>query len=616
MCGIVGYAGRDGIDAAVLARMSDAIEHRGPDDAGAWRSADGRVGFSFRRLAIIDLSPAGHQPMTEASGTIHIAFNGEIYNYLDLREELLRDGFVFRSQSDTEVILNAYRKWGEAFVEKLNGMFALALYDEPRGELLLARDRAGEKPLFVWRTRNRLVFASELKAMFAFAEFPRRLNSDALEHYFAYGYVPRGLCILDGVEKIAPGHIAKLNVATGAWSVRAWWDLPPAAGDVADEVELERELESLLEDAVRRQLVADVPVAVLLSGGVDSSVITAMAARARQKVNTFTVTFPNSKFDESAYARLVANHLGTQHIEVDAREMPVTLLDKLARQYDEPIGDSSMVPTYVVSSMIREHATVAIGGDGGDELFGGYPHYNYVQRLQRVRRAVPKPVRRAVSAIARRRPVGWRGRAYLVGLGRDGKESIADVNVYFDSDMRRALLKTHPHDPHAPEELRIALGADGNSVLQVAQRSDFRGHLTDDILTKVDRASMLASLETRAPFLDHRIIELAFGRVPDALKANAEGERKILLRRLAARVLPKELDLTRKQGFSIPLADWLRNRWGAYFREVLSEADPAIFDRAFVQSLLRGQERGRNNGHRLYALVMFELWRRAYGITL
>jgi asparagine synthase (glutamine-hydrolysing) len=616
MCGIVGYAGRDGIDAAVLERMSTAIEHRGPDDAGAWMSADRRVGFSFRRLAIIDLTPGGHQPMTEATGTVHIAFNGEIYNYLDLREELARDGFVFRTQSDTEVILNAYRKWGESFVEKLNGMFAIALFDETRGEIFLARDRAGEKPLFVWRTQSRVVFASELKAMFAFPEFPRRLNADALEHYFAYGYVPRNLCILDGVEKIAPGHIAKLNVATGEWSVRAWWDLPPAASDAGDEVELERELESLLEDSVRRQLVADVPVAVLLSGGVDSSVITAMAVRARKKVKTFTVTFPNSVFDESVYARMVAKHLGTEHVEVDAGAMPVTLLEKLARQYDEPIGDSSMVPTYVVSSLIREHATVAIGGDGGDELFGGYPHYNYVQRLHRVRRAVPKPVRRVVSAVARRRPLGSRGRSYLVGFAREGKQAIADINVYFDHDMRRALLKTRAHDSHAPEELRIALGADGRTVLQVAQRSDFRGHLTDDILTKVDRASMLASLETRAPFLDHRVVEFAFGRVPDSLKANADGGRKILLRRLAARVLPKELDLTRKQGFSIPLADWLRGTWGSYFRDVLAEADSSIFDRTFVETLLRGQERRLNNGHRLYALLMFELWRRAYGITL
>lgn len=615
MCGIVGYAGEP-IDAAVLDRMSATIEHRGPDDAGAWRSADGGVGFSFRRLAIIDLSPAGHQPMTDATGEVHIAFNGEIYNYRDLREELARDGFVFRTQSDTEVILNAYRKWGEAFVEHLNGMFALALHDESRGELFLARDRAGEKPLFVWRTGRRVVFASELKALFAFAEFPRRLDVEAVEHYFAYGYVPRNLCILEDVEKIAPGHIARLRVDTGEWSVRAWWDLPPAAPEEGDAEELERELESLLEDAVRRQLVADVPVAVLLSGGVDSSVIAALAARVRSNVRTFTVTFPNSAFDESAYARMVAQHLGTDHVEVDAGEIPVSLLDRLARQYDEPIGDSSMVPTYVVSSLIREHATVAIGGDGGDELFGGYPHYNFVQRLQRVRRVVPRPLRRAIGAVARRRPLGSRGRSYLVGLAREGRHVIADVNVYFDREMRRRLLNTVPRDAHAPEELRIALGADGRTVLQVAQRSEFRGHLTDDILTKVDRASMLASLETRAPFLDHRVIEFAFGRVPDSLKADAAGERKILLRRLAARLLPKELDLTRKQGFSIPLSDWLRGSWGGYVRDVLAEADPLLFDRAFVDELLRNQDRGLNNGHRIYAILMFELWRRAYRIAV
>ncbi|HET8796220.1 MAG TPA: asparagine synthase (glutamine-hydrolyzing), partial [Thermoanaerobaculia bacterium] len=607
MCGIVGYAGRESIDAATLERMSAALAHRGPDDAGAWRSADGRAGFAFRRLAVIDLSPGGHQPMTEATGRVHIAFNGEIYNYLDLRDDLARDGFVFRTQSDTEVILNAYRKWGESFVEKLNGMFAIALYDDERRVLFLARDRAGEKPLFYWRTPQRVVFASELKALFALPGFPRRLDQEALEHYFAYGYAPRAASLLEGVAKLAPGHIAKLDLDSGAWSGRAWWDLPSPAGDAGDAAELEHELESLLEDAVRRQLVADVPVAVLLSGGVDSSVITAMAVRARTKVKTFTVTFPNNPFDESAYARLVANHLGTDHVEVDAGEMPVTLLETLARQYDEPIGDSSMVPTYVVSRLIREHATVAVGGDGGDELFGGYPHYNYVQSLQRVRRAVPRPVRRVVSAVARKRPVGSRGRSYLVGLAREGKHAIADVNVYFDREMRRALLRTSPRDSHAPEETRIALGADGRTVLQAAQRSDFRGHLADDILTKVDRASMLASLETRAPFLDHRLVEFAFGRVPDALKADAKGGRKILLRRLAARVLPPELDLTRKQGFSIPLADWLRGAWGPFFRDVLGAADGDIFRAEVIEELLRNQERRLNNGHRLFALVMFEL---------
>jgi asparagine synthase (glutamine-hydrolysing) len=616
MCGIVGYAGTRRIEDGVLEGMSATLAHRGPDSAGSWRSTDGTAAFSHRRLAIIDLSPGGHQPMTEQSGTVHVAFNGEIYNYLELRDELSRDGFAFRTESDTEVLLNAYRKWGQGFLEHLQGMFALALYDDRTATLLLARDRAGEKPLYVWRTPGRVVFASELKAFFALPEFPRRLSAEGIEHYFAYGYVPRDGSILEGVQKIAPGHLGTLDVRRDEWTTRQWWDLPEPAGEAGNPEALELELETLLEDAVRRQLVADVPVAVLLSGGVDSSVITAMAARARKKVKTFTVTFPNSPYDESPYARLVARHLGTEHVEVEAGEMPVTLLDRLARQYDEPIGDSSMVPTYVVSALIRDHATVAIGGDGGDELFGGYPHYNWIRRLERIRRVVPRPVRKLAGTVARSRPLGSRGRSYLVGLGREGRESIADVNVYFDSGMRRRLLRTRPATPDAPEAMRIALGADGRTPLQVAMRSDFRGHLAEDILTKVDRASMLASLETRAPFLDHRVVEFAFGRVPDSLKADAAGARKILLRRVAAKVLPRELDLTRKQGFSIPIAAWLKGPWGPYFREVLSGVDEDLFDRAFVARLMRDQERGLNNGHRLFALLMFELWRRTYRITL
>jgi asparagine synthase (glutamine-hydrolysing) len=617
MCGIVGYAGQEAIDPALLGTMASTLAHRGPDSSGSWISPDRTVGYGHRRLAIIDLSPGGHQPMTDNGGSVHLAFNGEIYNYRALKAELERDGIRFRSQSDTEVILEAYRRHGEAFVEKLDGQFALALYDEARGQLFLARDRAGEKPLFVWQTQNRVVFASELKALFAFPDFPRRLSLDGIEHYFAYGYVPRDLCILEGVRKLEPGHIARYTPATREWRERAYWDLPaPPTGGKRSAADYESELESLLEAAVRKQLVADVPVAVLLSGGIDSSLVTAMAVRAHPHIKTFNVSFPgHGSFDESVYARIVAKHFGTEHIEVEARQATVDLLPRLARQYDEPIADSSMIPTFMVSSMIREHATVALGGDGGDELFGGYPYYTHLQRLDRVRRAVPAPLRGLVSAFARRLPLGVRGRSYLLGLSRDARASVIDMNVYFDPPRRRTLLHLQPGDGRTPERTRIALGADATSLLGAAQRADFRGYMVDDILVKVDRASMLASLEMRAPFLDHHVIDFAFGQVPDSLKADLF-ERKILLRRLAARLLPKELDLKRKQGFSIPIGTWLRGEWGPYFHDVLAAADPVLFDRQEIEALFAGQGQGLNYAHRLYAIVMFELWRREYGVTL
>ena len=591
------------------------MRHRGPDDCGVWHAP--LAAFGHRRLSIIDLTPGGRQPMADPRQRVHIAFNGEIYNFRELRAELESGGAVFRTSSDTEVILQAYRWWGESFVERLGGMFALALFDEDLQTLFLARDRAGEKPLFCWRSSEGIVFASELKALFAWPEFPRRMRTDAVEHYFAYGYVPGDLCILEGVQKIRPGHIARYGADDGEWSDRAYWTLPKYADGSATAAELEQELEHLLEAAVRRQLVADVPVAILLSGGVDSSLVTAMAARARSHVKTFTVTFPSHPtHDEAPYARLVARHFGTDHTELEASDASPDLLARLARQYDEPMADSSMIPTYLVSAAIRPHATVALGGDGGDELFAGYPHYTYIQRLDRVRRMVPSPLRRAVSRAAKALPPGVRGRGYLMSLARDARDGLSSINLFFDQGQRRELLRiASPNGATSPEVYKVALAEGAHSLLDAAQRADFLSYMVDDILVKVDRASMLASLETRAPFLDPAVIELAFGRVPDSLKADLR-QRKILPRRLASRLLPKELDLRRKQGFSIPLHEWFRGGWGTMMRDVLLSADPLLFNRAVIERLIRQQERGLVNAHRLFALTLFELWRREYHVAL
>ncbi|HEX2123680.1 MAG TPA: asparagine synthase (glutamine-hydrolyzing), partial [Thermoanaerobaculia bacterium] len=590
----------------------------GPDDTGTWYSADGTVGLAHRRLAIVDLSPGGHQPMAGADGRVHLAFNGEIYNYLELREELRALGHTFRSESDTEVVLAAYRQWGEEFLSRTIGMFAMALYDDEQRVLYLARDRAGEKPLFWWRSGGRMAFASELKALLDFPSFPRRINPEAVEHYLAYGYVPGELCMLDEVRKLAPGTFLRFRVDTGQTTFRRYWDLPAAHdGAGADANALERELEALLMESVRRQMIADVPVGILLSGGVDSSVITAMAARVSSRpVKTFTISFPgHGSYDEAPYARAVARHFGTEHTELAAEPATVGLLPLLARQYDEPIADSSMVPTYMVAKLIREHATVALGGDGGDELFGGYPHYVWAERLDLVRGVVPAPLRRMMGAAATRLPRGMRGRNHLVSLGAKRDQELAFINLYFDRAWRRRLLRFDANGYATPEEFRGSLADGAASVLQSAQRIDFRSYMVDDILVKVDRASMLASLETRAPFLDAPVIEFAFGKVPDHLKVTLR-ERKVLLRRLARRLLPAGLDLRRKQGFSIPLRRWLAGEWGAYVREVLRESDRALFDPNEIEALLTAQSHGANNTHRLFALTIFELWRREYRVTV
>ena len=618
MCGIVGIVSRKAVsNDGWLAAARDQMCHRGPDDAGYWWSDDCQVGLAHRRLAIIDVSPAGHQPMHGADDATHIVFNGEIYNFRELRSELSALGHSFTSQSDTEVILAAYRQWGSKFVARLNGMFAFALYDGKSRQLLLARDRAGEKPLFYVEAGGMLRFASELKALLAAPDVPRKIDHEALDCYLTMGFVPGDRCIIAGARKLPPGHTLTFSVDGRPTRVESYWSLPVSGVDSApDETELLDRLESLLADSVARQMIADVPIGVMLSGGVDSSLVTAMAVRARPVVKTFTVRFPgHGSYDETEHARLIAKHFGTEHTELEATDTEVELLPVLARQFDEPIIDSSMVPTYLVSRLIRQHCTVALGGDGGDELFGGYAHYSRLLWMQQRFAKVPYALRATVARIAERAlPVGFKGRNWLQALGVDLDKRVPGIATYFDATARRQLMG---HNwPLVAENTRAERTPVGVDLLDRATRADFGNYLAEDILVKVDRAAMLNSLETRAPFLDYRLIELAFTSIPSRLKATTNA-RKIILRKLAARVLPRNFDSTRKQGFSIPLASWLESpRWFEFFREVLLDSPDSPFQRATVSSLLRGQQKGRANGERLFALVMFELWRKAYAVSL
>lgn len=595
--------------------------HRGPDDAGVWWSSDSRVGLAHRRLSILDLSPAGHQPMHLAKRGISIVFNGEIYNFRELRDELMGHGYVFRSHSDTEVLLAAYDIWGEELLSRLNGMFSFALYDALRGQILLARDRAGEKPCFYRLASNVLQFASELKALLANPSNPRRIDSAALDCYLAVGFVPGELCILHGYNKLPPAHALKFDLNTGKANIWRYWVVPELsfeanAGEL-NEAALLNELEALLEDAVGRQLVADVPVGILLSGGVDSSLITAMAVRRSRHVRTFSIGFPgHGILNETPHARLIARQFGTEHTELMVEPTTADLIPRLARQFDEPMVDSSMIPTFMVSQLVRQYCTVALGGDGGDELFGGYRSYSRLIWMQRRLGLFPQPLRAAISYAAERLlPLGLKGRNWLQGLGEDLKQSVPLVASYFDPTIRHRLMAQPANWDYLAESVMRGRVPKHKDLLQRATRMDFANYLAEDILVKVDRASMLNSLEVRAPLLDYRVVEFAFGKVPTHLKATAQ-ERKILLKRLAERVLPPEFDRQRKQGFSIPLARWLKaGPFREMFWDVLGDQQ-CIFDRRTVQSLLKGQAQGRSNGERLFALVQFELWRREYAANV
>lgn len=620
MCGLNGIASKSTVELSNrdwLAKGLAAMRHRGPDDTGEWWSGDGRVGLGHGRLSILDLSSAGHQPMHYNELGLHIVFNGEIYNYDDLREELRKIGHQFNSRTDTEVILHAYKAWGDSFIQRLSGMFSIALYDEQQQRLILVRDRAGEKPLFYANLGKQLVFASELKGMLTHQAISRKINPGSLDCLLSMGYVTTDRCILQGVKKLKPAHALIFDIQTGESKTWRYWSPPEFDSSLQlSENELLYELESLLLDAVNRQLVADVPVGILLSGGVDSSIITALAAKSGKKISTYTVSFPGyGRFDESPHARLIANHFGTQHMELECTDVATSLLPKLAIQYDEPLVDSSMIPTFLLTELIRKHCKVALGGDGGDELFGGYEHHSRLLWMADKTNHIPRFLRRFVSSLSGFLPVGFKGRAWAKNFGADIQKKLPQIAQVYDRTWRKGLLSAHADWPLIAEEVwDNEIDADMDLV-QRATRMDFHHYLPDDILVKVDRASMLNSLEMRAPMLDHRVIEFAFGKVPPHLKANTSN-RKILLKKLTARLLPDEFDKKRKQGFGIPLGQWLRSgEWYDYSKDILLSSN-SLFDQKKVESVFCSHKKGHENTERLFALIMIQLWAQHYRLSL
>ncbi|MBU1645436.1 MAG: asparagine synthase (glutamine-hydrolyzing) [Gammaproteobacteria bacterium] len=616
MCGIFGVvAAGGGLGEQDIAASGHSLRHRGPDDAGLWLSPDGRAALGHRRLSIIDLSAASHQPMASPCGRFVIVFNGEIYNFAELRANLVRDGVAFTSAGDTEVVLAGYMRWGERCLERLNGMFAFAILDrggpDTAASLFFARDRAGEKPFYYRHADGRFAFASELKGL----EHPGRIDHQGLNHYLALGYVPGDLCLFEGVRKLSPAHCGRFFLQSGALSIRRFWALPENLPRASDDGEaLADEAARLIEDSVRLRLVADVPVGVLLSGGLDSSLVVAAAARvAGQSVETFTITVPGSPLDEARHAEIVARHFGTRHNVLPMAEAGLGLLDGLAPLVDEPIADSSILPAWMVFGLARRKVTVALGGDGGDELFGGYGDYTASLRDWRRLGWIPPAGLRAAAAAAALLPAGVRGRNRVASLRGGALQQMIWGRPYFDRHLRTRLLDRETlellqDDLDAPEGFLLALFRQGRDPIDCMTRTHFGSILPDDFLVKVDRASMAHSLEVRAPFLDHRLIEFAFGRVPSEWKVHG-GESRRLQRMLARRWLPAGLDIDRKQGFSIPMDQWLRSEGEEGLRRRLADL-PDCIEKAEVDRLIIGHLRGRTNGARLFALIMLAV---AYG---
>ena len=625
MCGIAGFtrAVLESCDAPrVLERMGASIRHRGPDAGDQY--LDEHVGLRHQRLSIIDTSELGAQPMRSASGRFVIVYNGEVYNFPELRRELEAEGVRFRGHSDTEVILALYEKTGSDCLSRLNGMFAIAVWDRELKSLFLARDRLGKKPLYVWRSGQRLAFASEIKALLEVPGVERRLRPDAVKDFFAYQYVPDPKSIFENIEKLAPGHC--MHVEASGVRTERWWDVSFATPRHGDENDFAEELLALLDDSVRRRMLSDVPLGAFLSGGVDSSaVVGLMSANSETPVTTCAIGFESEAHDETVHAAAVARLFKTDHHEFTVGGDVEASLIEVAAFFDEPFADPSFLPTYFVSRMARRAVTVALAGDGGDESFAGYGKYLVEERERRWRGRLPASLRHDVlGPLGERlsgsaRPSLQRGANLLRSLGASSADGFFICNSFFREDLWRRLAtgplarSARDHDP-AENTRRHYAAADTDDPLGRALYTDLKTYLPGDILVKVDRMSMANSLECRAPFLDYRIVEFA-ASLPSEMKLR-DGTSKYLLKRTLSRLLPDEILQRRKMGFVSPVADWLRHGLRQPFeRHVFAReaASAELFDARLLGELWRRHLGGDDTCvSELWSIFMFELWWRRF----
>ena len=639
MCGIAGFVnpscGLSGPELEELAlKMVATLRHRGPDDHGVWADPAAGVGFGHRRLAIQDLSAEGHQPMQSADGRYVLVYNGEIYNFNDIKSDLERAGHTFRGHSDTEVMLSAFCEYGiNSALEKFIGMFAFALWDRQQRTLYLARDRAGEKPLYYGWNRSIFLFGSELKALRAFPHFRADVDSQSLALYMRYSYIPAPHSIYENIFKLPPGSIIKFTAAQfesqATPAVEQYWSLwsavehgltHPFEGDALAATD---QLTQLLNESVAMQMVADVPIGAFLSGGVDSSVVVAlMQAQSRRPIKTFSIGFANAEYDEAPFARAVAKHLGTQHTELYVH--PGTLLEAIPRMpqiYDEPFADTSQIPTVLLSELARKQVTVSLSGDGGDELFGGYSLYRKAEQVWKNMRRIPHPVRnRLAMLLAHMGNVGVEIQTRISADPRFFKRLFRLSELLRASEDRQLYelliaqsrnLKEWVRNPHLPPSLNAAVPWDSLPELRHRMMfNDFVRYLPDDVLVKVDRAAMSASLETRIPLLDRRVIEFAWS-LPLSFKQRF-GQGKWLLRQVLHRYVPRKLVERPKQGFAVPVEEWVRAELRPWAEELLDEnrlQQDGFFQERNVRRKWTDHLSGRGDwGRPLWNVLMFQGW--------
>lgn len=616
MCGICGVCFNDPKSKApedLLRRMTTALRHRGPDGDGFLVRQN--IGLGHRRLSIIDLA-GGDQPIFNEDGRIGIVFNGEIYNYVELAEELKAAGHRFRTHSDTEVIVHLYEEMGDTCVERLRGMFTFAIWDGRDGSVLLARDRLGIKPLFYSPQPDRFLFASEMKSILEDPAIARKVNLSALREYLALGYVPGDTCILNGVSKLSPGHV--LRWQNGTFRIEKFWDVEFPAPVHKPGDDSSREAEHVLREAVRIHMRSDVPVGVLLSGGVDSAAMVALASvETNTPLKTFSIGFEEKDYCELAFARQTATRYNTEHHEIIVKDHDLSVLPQVVWHLDEPFADPSSVPTYYVCREAAKHVKVCLSGDGSDEIFGGYTRYRKAMNYKYVDWA-PIGLRRSVASFANLLPHVMWGKGLLGRIGAEGVERYLQTVGIFHPSECNTILGHVPQEPALPLTRYLApyFSNPGQNVLATLQHTDQKTYLPDDILVKVDRMSMQNSLEIRPPFLDHVVVEFA-NRCSADMKIR-KGVSKAVLKDLMRKYIPSSVIDRKKTGFGMPIKHWFRNGMQHTARELLLGRDArsaAFFDPAEVERVVSGHQYGaRDLSERIWSLLVFEQWCRTLKI--
>ena len=625
MCGIYGYiSSRGGIQPEILRRMGDTLRHRGPDDEGEWiqHSEELAVALGHKRLSIIDLTSAAKQPISDEDGKIWLTYNGEIYNFRELRSELAAKGHTFKSTSDGEVIVHLYEELGAACLERLKGMFAFALWDETQQSLFLARDRIGKKPLHYAIYDGGIAFASEIKALLKHPKVVKEIDLSALNKYLTFEYVPAPATIFKSIKKLEPGHY--LSYQNGKSEIKKYWDIPLADYPIGFKTEDEyaEELRDILERAVRSRLVADVPVGVFLSGGIDSGVIAALAAKADRKIECFSIGFDEPSFDESSHAKSIAKALGLNHrLKIfNTREM-LDNLDELPNFLDEPLADASILPSYLLSKVASERLKVALSGDGGDELFAGYPTYQ-AHRIITYYDLLPETLKNSVKALAAWLPVShgnistdFKIKQFLRGAGVSpeirffmwmGSFTESEKKGLLSSDLRAALAQENTYEDVFAYIRESGLNKDLERILYLSMKL----YLQDDILVKVDRAAMANGLEVRCPLLDQELVEFAC-RLPMQYKLHGL-KTKYLLKKAAAGILPDAIIQRKKKGFGIPISKWLTNELKSYMLDYLGEERikrQGYFNYPYIKGLIDDHLHKRKDHRKLlWTLLIFQIW--------